>query len=60
LKPIEAYARFENVLPEDKELWIISSTVGLNEPTFVIKRWSDVAKDLATVWPEYFDIKKHK
>ena len=45
---------------EDQELWIISSSLGKNEPSFSIKRWSDVQKDLETVWPEYFDIKEPK
>ena len=41
-------------------MWIISSSLGRNEASFCIKRWSDVQKDLETVWPYYFDIKEAK
>ena len=60
LKQIQAYQKLERINEEDQELWIINSCVGRNEPSFCIKRWSDVQKDLETVWPEFFDIKEVK
>jgi hypothetical protein len=45
LKQIQAYEKLEKLSPEDQELWIINSSLGKNEPSFSIKRWSDIQKD---------------
>lgn len=60
LKPLDAYVKLSDISKQDQQLWIINSCTDKNQTSFYIKRWSDMCKDLETVWPQYFDIKDAK
>ena len=56
LIPIEAFKKLSDIKEENLELWIMNCSTQRLDPSFVIKRWRDIKKNLETVWPNYTDL----
>lgn len=59
MKPLDAFMDMQRI-GEDFELWIINSSLGREEPSFCIKRWSHMVEDFSSEWPMHMDIKNSK
>jgi hypothetical protein len=42
------------------EMWIIFGSPLKSQAPLVIKRWSDIEKEMASRWPEYLDLNEVK
>lgn len=52
-----------NAFKEEKEIcefdtWIIIGEVSKCYPVFHVKKWEDIATDIATAFPEFYNIRK--
>lgn len=42
------------------ELWFILASVLKTQAPFVIKRWTDIEKEMISRWPQYLDLEQAK
>lgn len=57
-RPADAYKSFEEIEKNESEHWIFIGEPSKCYPTFHIKKWADIAKDLMLSNPYYYDIRK--
>lgn len=56
LVPLDAYKKLNDIDSQKLELWLILASVLKTQAPFVIKRWSDIEKEMVSRWPQYLDL----